>query len=68
MVFGGSLNERGTNYLRKLHEVHRVLEFLETFKDEVNSNQKQVIDKTIKILVQYITKMAEGKESDHELD
>ena len=62
MVFGGSLNKKGTEYLRKLHEANKVLKFLEEFKTIVDSTKKQAIAETIDIIVQYITDLGETKD------
>jgi hypothetical protein len=67
-VFGGSLNKRGTDYLRKIHEADKVVKYLEEFKEVVDTEKKQAINETIKILVNYITELGESKEAEKNAD
>ena len=61
MVWGGSINLKGSDYLRKLRELSKVLEILENFKKGLNPEEKEVIIKAIEIIVNYINKLSEGK-------
>lgn len=59
MVFGGSLNSDGTDYLRELRKIENVISFLEEFKANVGELGKQKIEGTIDILMKYGNKLAE---------
>lgn len=61
MAWGGSINLKGTDYLRKVREMDKVLKFLEDFKKEVGSEETKSISKTIDIIVNYMNKFSEGK-------
>ena len=61
MAWGGSINLNGSNYLRKLREIEKVLKFLEEFKNELNSKDTESINKTIDIIVNYVNNLSEGK-------
>jgi len=67
-VWGGSLNKKGTNYLRKIHEADKVVKFLEEFKHLVEKKDKQIINETINILVNYITELGEREKIEEEND
>ena len=62
MAWGGSINLKGTDYLRKVRELDKVLKFLEEFKNDINPEEKLKISDTIDIIVNYMNKLAEGKE------
>jgi hypothetical protein len=59
MVFGGSLNSNGTDYLKELRKIENVIAFLEKFKDKVERAARKSIDRTIEILVKYGNKLVE---------
>ena len=61
MAWGGSINFNGTNCLRKLREIEKVLKFLEDFKKELGSKDVETINKTIDIIVDYSNTLSEGK-------
>ncbi len=61
MVWGGSINLKGSNYLRKIREIDKVLEFLEQFKEELSSEEKEIINKTIEIIIDFGNKLSEAK-------
>jgi hypothetical protein len=61
MAWGGSLNKEGSNHIRKLREADKVIGFLESLKNELQSEEKEVLSKTIEIIMGYITKISEGK-------
>ena len=62
MAWGGSINLKGSNYLRKIREIDKVLKFLEEFKKEINKEEKETISETIELIVNYVNKLSEGKE------
>jgi len=59
MVFGGSLNSDGTDYLREIRKIENVISFLEDFKVKVETSEKQKIEQTVNILLEYGNKLAE---------
>ncbi len=61
MAWGGSINLKGTEYLRKIREMDKVLKFLEELKSNVGSEEKETISKTIDIIVNYQNQLSEGK-------
>ncbi|TFF93654.1 MAG: hypothetical protein EU543_03120 [Promethearchaeota archaeon] len=61
MVWGGSLNSRGSDYLKHLHEANKAVEFLEKIKGKIKLEDKDYIRKTIDIITDYINKLAEGQ-------
>jgi alcohol dehydrogenase YqhD (iron-dependent ADH family) len=67
-VFGGSLNKNGTNYLRKIHEADKVVKFLEEFKNVLEKEEKEIINESINILVDYITELGERGKINGEKD
>jgi hypothetical protein len=56
MVWGGAFNERGSDYIRNLVQAEKVLKFLEKFKEEVSPEEKESLERTINIIVDYFTK------------
>lgn len=62
MVWGGSLNKKGSNYIRKLREADRVMAFLENLKEHVNPKERTILSETIGIIMEYISKISEEKE------
>lgn len=61
MAWGGSINLKGTEYLRKVREIDKVLKFLEDFKKEIGTEETENVSKTIDIIVNYMNKLSEGK-------
>jgi len=61
MAWGGSINLKGTDYLRKVREMDKVLKFLEEFKKNINTEERGKISETIDIIVNYMNKLSEGK-------
>jgi len=61
MAWGGSINLKGTDYLRKLREMDKVLKFLEDFKKEISTEETKIISEAIDIIVNYMNKLSEGK-------
>ncbi len=61
MAWGGSLNKEGSNHIRKLREADKVIGFLESLKKELQSEEKEVLSKTVEIIIEYVTKISENK-------
>ena len=61
MAWGGSINLKGTDYLRKIREIDKVLKFLEDFKKEIGVEERKSISETIEIIVNYVNELSEGK-------
>ena len=59
MVWGGSLNKKGSEYIRKLREADKVISFLENFKTDLKPEEKAYFSKTIDIITEHITKISE---------
>lgn len=59
MVWGGSLNKEGSDYIRKLREADKVITFLESLKEELNTEEQANFSITIEIIVEYISKISE---------
>jgi len=59
MVWGGSLNSKGSDYLKELREANKTVEFLEKIKRKIKLEDKDYIRKTIDIITDYINKLAE---------
>ena len=62
MAWGGSLNKDGSDYIRKLREADKVITFLESLKEELNTEEQANFSRTIEIIVEYISKISEKKE------
>jgi hypothetical protein len=62
MAWGGSLNKKGSDYVRKIREADRVLKFLEEIKKDLDPVEKETIAKTIEIIVSQISKISEQKQ------
>jgi len=56
MVWGGAFNEKGSDYVRYLVQAEKALKFLENFKEVVTEEERESIEKTITIIVDYYTK------------
>ena len=61
MAWGGSLNKEGSNHIRKLREADKVIGFLEHLKNELRSEEKEILSKTVEIIMEYVTKISENK-------
>jgi len=62
MTWGGSLNKKGSDHLRKIREADKVIAFLERFKIDLNPEEKEYLSRTIGIITEYITKISEDDE------
>ncbi|MFX1297149.1 MAG: hypothetical protein ACFFD2_20135 [Promethearchaeota archaeon] len=58
------MNEKGSNYLRKIREADKVVQFLENLKEELNSDEIDPISQTVEIIINYISKISENPNSD----
>ncbi|MFX1396338.1 MAG: hypothetical protein ACFFAS_04760 [Promethearchaeota archaeon] len=61
MAWGGALNSKGTDYLRLVREMDKVIEILEKLKSKVGNEQINNINKTIEIIMEYMSKISKGK-------
>lgn len=59
MVWGGSLNKRGTEYLKQISEAERAIKFLENLKKELDDNQKEKISNTIELIMNFFSSLTE---------
>ena len=59
MAWGGSLNKKGSDYLRKLREADKIIAFLEGIKEELSQVEQGTISRTIQIIIDYVSKIAE---------
>jgi len=59
MVWGGSLNKEGSDYLRKIRDADKVIAFLENTKEDLNREDQMILSKTIEIIVDYVSKISE---------
>ena len=60
IAWGGSLNREGSEHIRKLREVDKVIGFLEKFKEDVDEEERKIISKTIDLLIVKFTKKADS--------
>jgi hypothetical protein len=61
MVWGGSLNKEGSDYLRNIKKADEVIKFLERLKDQLNDEEQIQVSKVIDIVVNSITKLSEKR-------
>ena len=61
MAWGGSLNRKGSDHIRKIREADKVIGFLENLKKDLNHEEIKYFSKTIEIISDYITKISENK-------
>jgi hypothetical protein len=59
MVWGGSLNKEGSDYLRNIKKADEVIQFLEKLKGHLNREDQIQVTKVIEIITNYITTLAE---------
>ena len=60
LVWGGSLDKKGSSYLRKIREADRVIKFLEIIKDDLKPQESKKISEIIEIIMNYISKISES--------
>ena len=53
MAWGGSLNQDGSDYIRKLKEVEKILHFLEIFKKSLKDEEKKKVAEVIDIITDH---------------
>lgn len=53
MAWGGSLNKDGSDYIRKLKEVEKILHFLENFKKSLKVDEKRKVAEVIDIITDH---------------
>ncbi len=58
MAWGGSLNKKGSDYIRRLREADRVISFLERLKEDLNHEEQELFKKTIDIIIDYVSNMS----------
>ncbi len=61
MAWGGSLNNKGTEYLRIIRAADRTLEYLENFKEYLTEKEKKYVNKTIDIITDHINRLTQGR-------
>ncbi|HDZ16816.1 hypothetical protein LCGC14_1079040 [marine sediment metagenome] len=61
MAWGGSLNKKGSDYIRKIREADRVVVFLNSLKRDLKYEEQFNITKVIEIIVENISKISERK-------
>lgn len=55
MAWGGSLSKEGSEHIKQLREADKVIKFLEKFKEEVGDSDKNIISRTIDLIVNRFT-------------
>jgi hypothetical protein len=61
MAWGGSLNKEGSDYIRNMREADKVIKFLEKLKQELNNEEKQIVEDAINLLVNHYTKESKNE-------
>ena len=61
MVWGGSLNKKGSDYLRKIRNAENAFRFLEALKEEAGSEDRKTISKVIEIIIKKVSKISERR-------
>ncbi|TFG02612.1 MAG: hypothetical protein EU539_12935 [Promethearchaeota archaeon] len=56
MAWGGFLNKNGSDYIRKLREVEKIITFLENFKERLSSIDRKCVIDTIKLIIKHFEK------------
>jgi len=62
MIWGGSLNEEGSDYLRRLREADKVISFLENLKNHLEPEKSLILLKTIEIIIEHISQTPEKRD------
>jgi len=55
MVWGGSLNKEGSDYIKKLMEADKVIKFLENLKNDIKEKEKETVSAVIEIIINRFT-------------
>jgi hypothetical protein len=61
MVWGGSLNKEGSNYLRTIKKADFVIQFLEELKEQLQNDEKKQVTSVISIIANYVTTLSEKR-------
>ena len=61
MAWGGSLNRDGSDYIRKLKEVEKILHFLESFKKRLKNEEKEKVVAVIEIITNHFKNLFESE-------
>ncbi|MFX1570000.1 MAG: hypothetical protein ACFFCV_16720 [Promethearchaeota archaeon] len=61
MAWGGSLNKKGSDHIRRLVETEKIIAFLEDFKKKLNTEEQENISRSIEIIMDYTLKLSEKK-------
>ena len=61
LAWGGSLNKKGSDHIRKLVETEKIIAFLEEFKKKLNTEETENISRTIEIIMDYTLRISEKK-------
>jgi len=61
MAWGGSLNRDGSDYIRKLKEVEKILHFLESFKKPLKNEEKEKVAEVIEIITNHFKNLFENE-------
>jgi hypothetical protein len=61
MAWGGSLNRDGSDYIRKLKDVEKILRFLESFKRSLGDEEKAKVTDVIEILTNHFQNQFEDE-------
>ncbi len=59
MTWGGFIDKKGSNYLRKMGKAEKILKYLELLKRELDNEEKIIVEKTIQIICNYINNLRE---------
>ena len=63
MAWGGLLNKKGSDYQRKIREADSLIAVLDRLKRDLKYREQVKITKVIEIIVDYISKISEKKDS-----
>ena len=61
LAWGGSLNKKGSDHIRRLVETEKIIAFLEDFKKKLNTEEQEIISRSIEIIMDYTLKLSEKK-------
>ncbi|TFG18189.1 MAG: hypothetical protein EU531_00750 [Promethearchaeota archaeon] len=61
MAWGGSLNRDGSDYIRKLKEVEKILHFLESFQKRLKNEEKEKVIEVIEIITNNFKNLFESE-------
>ncbi len=61
MAWGGSLNKDGSDYIRKLKEIEKILNFLDDFKKSLKDEEKKKVAEVIDIITDHFKTLFQDK-------